>query len=150
MEELGQELVGHTFDAAEAGLRAGYAYAKAETGEAFLEPPVAQPALQPSPVILSSNLLNTGETRWTKASLKAQFTDLNTAYRHLREVHGIKLSKRSWEGIINAFNGVSHSSKSLEQRVQQLEQKVVSQEERIAVLEAKIHQILNSSILPGP
>ncbi|MGF1492199.1 MAG: hypothetical protein ACFBSC_07070 [Microcoleaceae cyanobacterium] len=80
MQELGQEMLDNTFNVAEAGLRTGYAYAKAEDGETI---PQQQKLLQPTSNVLDQELLNREEF-WTQKSLKARFGKHYAAYRYLK------------------------------------------------------------------
>ncbi|HEY9852366.1 MAG TPA: hypothetical protein V6D28_23035 [Leptolyngbyaceae cyanobacterium] len=134
MQTLGEELGKNSFRVAEAALRTGYAYAKAETGET-----INHPLLPNASPVLDKDKLK-GANSWTQEALKARFGTCKEAYGYLRNVYQIKLPAQSWKNIVAAFNGTSDDI-PIEQRVIQLEQTVVQQAQYILVLEGKINQI---------
>lgn len=137
MKDIGDEMAENTVRVADAALRTGYAYAKAEAeavaGEIVSEEddrpllPAAEPAE------------NEGDIVWTKDSLKEKFGSLNAAYGYLKDRFDVTLSKRSWNTVVAAFN--KPKAPSLGDRVTQLERIVAQQQQYIAALEQKIEAI---------
>jgi uncharacterized coiled-coil protein SlyX len=134
MQTLGEELGNNTFLVAEAALKTGYAYAKAETEEAF-----SHPLLPSASPILEKDLLN-GAAFWTEETLKARFGSCNKTYQYLKKTYNIKLNSPSWKNVVAAFNGTGDEI-PIEERVTQLEQKVVQQAQYIVTLEQKIDEM---------
>ncbi|MEP0871524.1 hypothetical protein NDA01_17070 [Trichocoleus desertorum AS-A10] len=144
MQELGQELADNTLTVAEAGLRTGYAYAKAElettsaqTNQVLSEPHQALPSTFTP---LDAHQLE-NSTYWTIELLKSRFGSYQAATKHLKDVHGVSVKQRGWQHVVAAFNkGVDNRDKLLEQRVAQLEEVVSLQRREIAVLEARLDE----------
>jgi regulator of replication initiation timing len=148
MRELGQELSNNTVQIAEAALRTGYAYAKAEAENEIAQSGSSYSLKSISPAttnILALNELHSyGETYWTKELLRTHFGSCDRAYRYLRD-HGVKLSRKSWETVVNAFNGTNKSSDnepSIIQRIDRLEQAILQQNQRISMIEEKLNEAL--------
>ncbi|HEY9624393.1 MAG TPA: hypothetical protein V6C78_28820, partial [Crinalium sp.] len=127
MTELGQELVENTLVVADTALRAGYAYAKAEADAiSQVQEPVQQPALPSASHVLEAEHLN-GEPYWTEQLLKKRFKTCQAACDHLRDTYSIKLNRRSWKLVVDAFNGASTQPSS-----DQLSPDQLSSDQRIA------------------
>lgn len=134
MQTLGEELGKNTFRVAEAALKTGYAYAKAETEEAF-----SHPLLPSASPILEKDQLK-GAAFWTEETLKARFGSCTKTYQHLKKKYNIKLNSPSWKNVVAAFNGTGNEI-PIEERVTELEQKVVQQAQYIVTLEQKIDEM---------
>lgn len=146
MQELGQELSDNTLTVAEAGLRAGYAYAKAELEASNAQENEARPkpkqALPFTAIPLNADQLE-NSTQWTIESLKSRFGSYQAAYQYLKNTHRITVKQRGWQHILAVFNsGVGDKNKPLEQRVAQLEETVVLQRREIVVLETRLDQTI--------
>ena len=139
MQDLGRELADNTLRVADAALRTGYAYAKAEADTTQPVEVLPQPQLTLAPVVLDADQLGKA-TRWTEELLKARFGSHHAAYRYLRDAHSISMSNRSWKNIVDAFNSATDDP-PLAQRVAQLEQTVAQQEQHIAFLEEKLNEV---------
>ncbi|MEB3230006.1 MAG: hypothetical protein VKJ64_03280 [Leptolyngbyaceae bacterium] len=116
MTATGQDLADNALEVADAALRAGYAYGKAEVIQASqiaLASPEnsVNPSVKPIDVassefvVLDAGQLEGGD-RWTQQSLKKRFGQFESAYQHLRDVHGIRPKKRSWQSVVDGFNGL--------------------------------------------
>ncbi|MBO9998248.1 MAG: hypothetical protein J7641_04435 [Cyanobacteria bacterium SID2] len=139
MREIGDEMSNNTLRVAEAALRTGYAYAKAEedTIAEFVDDRSSQKALPEA---------RSPETQsWTPQSLKAEFGKLNVAYQYLKETYGVKLSRRSWQAVAEALNRAKEAPKprSIEARVLELEKTVSVQTQYISKLEQQLNSLLD-------
>lgn len=133
MQELGQELADNTITVAEAGLRTGYAYAKAE--ETLTQSQLVSPASK----ILDAEQLGSASS-WTEKALKERFGSCDKARQYLQNDYNICVN-RSWKKVVDAFNN-TEGDRSLIQKVAELEQAVALQGQYIAVLETKLNEVI--------
>lgn len=142
MQELGRELADNTLVVADAALRTGYAYAKAEAAiaQSVVVESLPMQALPSTTEVPDSPQLGQAK-QWTEKTLKERFGDHHAAYRYLRDTYGIQMRHRSWKNIVKAFNNNSEDC-TLTQRVVQLEQTVAQQGQYIAVLEQRLNEVV--------
>jgi hypothetical protein len=138
MQLLGNELTENSFVIAETAMKVGYNYAQIEMDSTSPSLVESQVQLPPSN-ILDRELLE-GANSWTKTSLKARFKTCNAAYKYLKDVHGIKLSSRSWEQVVTAFNSGANTKTQTEDKQQDLKQQVKFLEQRLMTLENQVKQ----------
>lgn len=138
MQLLGDELTQNSFVIAETAIKFGYNYAQSEIDSTTTNLVESQVQLPPSN-ILDRELLE-GANSWTKTSLKTRFKTCNAAYKHLEDVHGIKLSSRSWEQVVTAFNSGANNQTETEYEQQNLKQQVKFLEQRLMTLENQVKQ----------
>jgi hypothetical protein len=145
MQQLGHGLADNTLAVADAALRTGYAYAKAEAGggdEKSGGDEKTKRLLDLNPKMLDADALR--ETScWTQKLLEAQFGSFNATYHYLRDVHNIRVQHRSWKKLVDIFNG-NLEARSPEQRLANLEQLFSQQEQRIKELETKLIELIQS------
>jgi hypothetical protein len=140
MQALGHELADNTLNVADAALRTGYAYAKAEA-EVAQPALIALPALPGAPTIPDADQLNGGV--WTEAKLKQRFGKLQAARQYLHEQYNVTSQPRSWKAAIALFNDLESTPDcSIEQRLTQLEQAVSQQQQQLAILMAQLGRVL--------
>ncbi|PZV19348.1 MAG: hypothetical protein DCF22_00265 [Leptolyngbya sp.] len=139
MQQLGRDLADNTLEVADAALRTGYAYAKAESGKTGEK---TERLLDLNPKMLDADQLNQ-TTCWTQKLLEARFGSFNAAYQYLRDVHNIRVKQRSWKKLVDIFNG-NLDARSPEQRLASLEQLFSKQEQRINELETKLIELIQS------
>lgn len=114
MQDLGQELADNAGAIAEVALRAGYAYAKAEalSQEPVVQEPVVQEPLDQTPAgqdlsgepaIVLAEVIDS--CSWTLTELKTCFGTTQAAYAYLKTETGLKLRSRSWQALLESFQG---------------------------------------------
>jgi len=138
MQQLGRDLADNTLEVADAALRTGYAYAKAESGKTGEK---TEHLLDLNPKMLDADQLNQ-TTCWTQKLLEARFGSFNATYQYLRNVHNIRVKDRSWKKLVEIFNG-NLDARSPEQRLASLEQITLQQEQRINELETKLTELIH-------
>lgn len=136
MQQLGRDLADNTLEVADAALRTGYAYAKAESSKTGKK---TEHLLNLNPKMLDADQLNQ-TTYWTQKLLEARFGSFNATYEYLRDVHNIRVKHRSWKKLVDIFNG-NLDARSPEQRLASLEQITLQQEQRINELETKLIEL---------
>ncbi len=151
MQLLGDELTENSFMIAETALKVGYNYAQTEIDSTTTNLVESQAQLPPSN-ILDRELLKEANS-WTEKSLKTRFKNCNAAYKHLKDVHNIKLSSRSWKQVVTAFNnGVNNKTETgIEPEQKDLKKQVNFLEKRIITLENQVkeqgHQLKEQGLL---
>lgn len=139
MQQLGRDLADNTLEVADAALRTGYAYAKAESGKTGEK---TKRLIDLSPKVLDADELHEAPY-WTQKLLKTKFGSFNAAYEYLRDVHNIRVKHRSWNKLVDIFNG-NLDARSPEQRLASLEHLFSQQEQRINGLETKLIELIQS------
>lgn len=141
MQELGRELADNTLNVADAAMRVGYAYAKAEVEQTESHASQSPVALPSAPSVLEPDHL-IDSPYWTQELLKARFSTCRAAQQHLREIYRIRLKSCSWQKVVEAFNGSCPQPSSPEQRIAQLEETVLQQAHHITVLQNKLNDTI--------
>ncbi|MGD1700015.1 hypothetical protein [Dapis sp. BLCC M229] len=150
MQLLGDELTENSFMIAETALKVGYNYAQSEI-DATTTNLVESQAQLPSSNVLDRELLKEANN-WTEKSLKARFKNCNSAYKYLKDTHGIKLSSRSWKQVVTAFNngtnkktetGIEPEEQDLKQQVKFLEKRIITLENQVKEQSQLIQQLIS-------
>jgi hypothetical protein len=171
MQQLSQELADNTLEVADAALRTGYAYGKAEAAsmetqsspeqkqgtKALTSDRPTDSAMLDNGAILDADQLK-GATQWTERALKARFKTLEPANHYLKETYGLEIAKKrkTWQDIVDLFNGkqpivpaptspAPAKPPSLEKRVLDLETLVQQQSHQIATLQAQLQELMRKS-----